>query len=435
MSNVQHYLNNKRRILVNTMDGKTARPLMNRILKMKNIVQPYSWGSRQALADFLGDASSPGSPRAELWMGAHPKAPSEVWLNDTWQRLDDLIQSDAGQILGALSTHRFKNQFPYLFKVLAADQPLSIQAHPSRQQAREGFEKEEALGIPASAGHRNYKDRNHKPECICALTPFWGVCGFRPLDDMLALLNAVWPDDHTEVTQLLESLTSDGDLRAFFERLMTLPAIIRDDLISEVVSAAKPLVEKDQAFAWILKLHEHYPNDIGVISPILLNLFCLAPEEALFLPAGLLHAYLGGMSIEIMANSDNVLRGGLTPKHVDVPELIKVLDFTPTTIEPLKAEFVGPCEYRYPSPADEFVLSRLSIMPPATWSSPVSPRRSAEILLCTRGIAVIHAEPGHEKIRLPKGRSVLVPAGVRSYEVAGDATVYRAAVNPTSISK
>lgn len=408
---------------------------MNRILKMKNVVQPYRWGSRRALADFLGDSSSPGSPRAELWMGAHPKAPSEVWLNDSWQRLDNLIQSDSRQILGVSSTSRFQNQLPYLFKILAADQPLSIQAHPTRQQAREGFEKEEASGIPLSAGHRNYKDRNHKPECICALTPFWGVCGFRPLDDMLALLKAIWPDGHPEAAKLLEPLTSGRDLRVFFERLMTLPDTVHDQLIGQVTGSAKPLAEKNQVFAWVLKLHEHYPNDIGVISPVLLNLFCLEPEEALFLPAGRLHAYFGGMGIEIMANSDNVLRGGLTPKHVDVPELIKVLDFAPAAIEPLNAESVGPCEYRYPSPAEEFVLSRLSITPPATWASAVSPRRSAEILLCTRGEAVIQAEPGHEKIRFPKGRSVFVPAGVRSYEITGDATVYKAAVNPMSISK
>jgi mannose-6-phosphate isomerase len=250
---------------------------------------------------------------------------------------------------------------------------------------------------------------------------------------MLVLLKAVWPGDRqTEAAKLLETLTTGGDLRVFFEQLMTLPATVRDELIGEVIGAAKPLSEKDQVFAWIIKLHEHYPNDIGVISPILLNLFCLTPEEALFLPAGQLHAYFGGMGIEIMANSDNVLRGGLTPKHVDVPELIKVLDFAPATIEPLKAESVAPCEYCYTSPADEFVLSRLSITPPVNWVSPESPRRSAEILLCTRGEAVIHSATGHEEIRLPKGRSVFVPADVSSYEITGDATLYKAATKMNS---
>jgi mannose-6-phosphate isomerase len=402
---------------------------MNNILKMKNVVQPYIWGSRHALADFLGDTSSPDSPKAELWMGAHPKAPSRVWLNNTWERLDTLIQTDTRNILGESGIKRFENQLPYLLKVLAADQPLSIQAHPTRQQARKGFEKEEALGIPLSDGHRNYKDRNHKPESICALTPFWGVCGFRHPGDMLPLLRAVLPDNHPDAKKLLEPLTTGLGLRVFFERLVNMPATLREHLVGVIMDAAKPLAERDKAFEWVLTLHEHYPNDIGVISPLILNLFCLEPEEALFLPAGQLHAYFRGMGIEIMANSDNVLRGGLTQKHVDVSELINVLDFSPATVEPLKATIFGPCgcEYRYPSPAEEFILTRLDINPETTYTSPVSSRQSAEILLCTRGEAIIYAE-ADEEIHMSRGRSVFVPYGVQSYAVMGDATVYKAAV-------
>lgn len=403
--------------------------IMNQILKMKNKVQPYSWGSRRALADFLGDGDADGTPRAELWMGAHPKSPSMVWLDGQWEKLDELIQRDCPDILGPCSPPCFENQLPYLFKVLAADQPLSIQAHPSRQQAREGFARENNQGIPLTAGHRNYKDANHKPECICALTPFWGLCGFRPMDDMLRLIDTVWPGDNPDAGRLLAPLLNNRDLRLFFQGLMTLPVGERERLVGQVLGTAKSLVRKDNVYDWMLRLNDHYPNDIGVLSPILLNLFCLAPEQALFLPAGQLHAYLGGMGIEIMTNSDNVLRGGLTPKHVDVPELLKVLDFTPAFISPLPPEAVGPCEYRYPSRAEEFVLSRLDLSPPTVCQGPDASRRSAEILLCTRGEAMIRSEPGAVEIRLVRGRSAFVPAAVQSYTVSGDATLYKAAAN------
>ena len=401
---------------------------MNRLLKMQNTVQPYAWGSRQALADFLGEPASADNPQAELWMGAHPKAPSKVWLTGRWQSLDQVIEQDPIGILGERVSSRYSRQLPYLFKILAADQPLSIQAHPTQEQAERGYEFEENQGIPLSAGHRNYKDKNHKPECICALTPFWGVCGFRPLTDLIPLLKAVWPQGNRLAEVLFEILAKDRNLAVFFERLMTLPTESHNDLMDQIVSLAKPLAEKHAVFEWVLRLNDRYPNDVGVLSPILLNLFCLQPEEALFLPAGQLHAYFQGMGIEIMANSDNVLRGGLTPKHVDVTQLLKILSFRTVLPELIKPVALGVLEYRYPSQADEFVLSRILVNDAITYQSPASDR-SAEILLCTHGEAVVEPLESQQAVQLSKGQSVLIPAAVTGYTIKGQATVYKASVN------
>jgi mannose-6-phosphate isomerase len=406
---------------------------INEILKMKNSIQPYAWGSTRMLADFLEDPNLAGSPQAELWMGAHPKAPSKVWLDNRWQDLDRVIADRPVEMLGPQAGPRFNNTLPYLFKVLAADEPLSIQAHPSKRQAQEGFKREADLGIPLSAGHRNYKDPNHKPECICALTPFWGVCGFRPASQMLPLLKAVWPSGDQETGELLSRLENDNELFAFFKGLMTLSAESQEYLLNQILSAATPLAESHAVFQWVQRLNERYPMDIGILSPILLNLFCLQPEEALFLPAGQLHAYLGGMGIEIMANSDNVLRGGLTPKHVDVNELLNVLQFETLTPELMKPMVFGVSEFSYPSMAEEFILSKLIVSDALPYHHTASPYQSAEILLCTVGEAIIGSGEGRHEIRLSKGQSGFVPASVNSYSIFGQATLYRASINATML--
>jgi mannose-6-phosphate isomerase len=406
---------------------------MNTILKMQNSIQPYVWGSRKALAQLLGRPQPSDSPQAELWMGAHPKAPSKVYLADQWQDLDEAIRKYPEAILGDGVCRRYNNQLPYLFKVLAADQPLSIQAHPSKQQAERGFERENAQAIPLSAGNRNYKDANHKPECICALTPFWGVCGFRPFQEMMPLLSPIWPADfQAELKRLdrADHTAGDRDFRSFFEFLMNLSPMDRKRLIQSIVAAAGPLAEQEAAFEWVLRLNRQYPDDIGILSPVLLNLFCLQPEQALFLPAGQLHAYFGGMGIEIMANSDNVLRGGLTPKHVDLFELLKILDFNPRPLTILNAARVGTSEYRYPSEVGEFVLSRLQVSDAHPYSDRPSAFKSPQILLCTHGSALIRWNKDRSEICLPQGQSVLVPAALPSYNISGEATLYRAAVNP-----
>ena len=401
---------------------------MNRIIKLQNTIQPYAWGSQTALADFLGQSAQSKNPQAELWMGAHPKAPSKIYFQGRWQSLDEVISAYPEDILGHEVIARFGPQLPYLFKVLAADQPLSIQAHPSRSQAAAGFGRENEEGIAISAGHRNYKDDRHKPECLCAITAFWGVCGFRPVSESLPLLQAVWPGS-VNLDLAVAGQSTDADrIRVFFQNLMTLDPGPRKDLISEITSAAAEKSDRHEAFQWVLRLNEHYPLDVGVISPLMLNLFCLQPGQALFLPSGQLHAYFSGMAVEIMSNSDNVLRGGLTPKHVDVPELLNILDLNPFALKIMEAVPISPTEYQYPSEADEFVLSVLQVNGAHVHTS-LDEIRSPHILLCARGQGHISSSRQNKEISLVKGESVLVPAGAGQYAVSGEAFFYKAAVN------
>ncbi len=401
---------------------------MYQIFKMQNEIQPYAWGSHTAIAELLGQSAPSHKPQAELWMGAHPKAPSKIWYQGRWQALNSLIDQNPSEILGSKVVARFGKQLPYLFKILAAGQPLSIQAHPDKKQAGLGFDRENREGISLSAPHRNYKDRQHKPECICALTPFRALCGFRRLPDMMSLLGAIWPMQYSESLSILTRSLGEKGLRGFLKHLLTLPPKLRIDLVSHTVDQARSMRSKHSAFDWIVRLNEQYPNDIGVLSPILLNLIRLKTGEAIFLPAGQLHAYLDGLGIELMANSDNVLRCGLTPKHVDVPELLKVLKFRPLSSKVLGPQETHYGEHTYPSKAEEFVLSAIQI-------SELHPFRSSkrcqtpEILFCTKGSAIVGWKNGQKEVRVGQGESVFVPAVIDEYTLNGQAILYKAAVN------
>ncbi|MBR9979741.1 MAG: mannose-6-phosphate isomerase, class I [Desulfatitalea sp.] len=403
---------------------------MNQPLAMENTIQPYAWGSRTAIAELLGRTVPADHPQAELWMGAHPKAPSRVWYQGRWQNLNDLLTEDPVSILGSGVMERFGAQLPFLFKVLAVDQPLSIQAHPDQSMAEQGFARENAQGIPLAAPHRNYRDAQHKPELVCALTPFWALCGFRTPAAIRDLIDPLWPDHRRRDLDELAAGQGDEGLRTFFVHLMTLAPESRRDLMVHIVPAAKRIADRDPVYDWMVRLYDAYPDDVGVLSPTFLHLVRLAPGQALFLPAGRLHAYLSGVAIELMANSDNVLRGGLTPKHVDVPELLRVLDFHPKPVETLHARSIGPHEQQYPSSADEFSLSVITL-PTGNSRSVITNRPAApEILLCTDGAATLQwPGQGDTPMPLPKGTSALIPATVSSYTITGPACVYRAGVN------
>jgi len=395
--------------------------------KLSPVIQPYAWGSRRAIADFLGLPSPSPTPQAELWMGAHPKAPSKILFEGRHQPLDAVIGRFPEAFLGPEALSRFGPRLPYLFKILAADQPLSIQAHPSQPQAQAGFARENAQGIPLSADNRNFKDDGHKPECICAVTSFWGICGFRPFDNMLSMLASVWPDRESGLIEVLSGSRTPAGLRLFFEMLMSLPRQRREPLIESVVAAASDKAFNEPERQWIQKLQSLYPGDIGVISPILLNLFQLQPGEAMFLPAGRLHAYFGGLGIELMANSDNVLRGGLTPKHIDVPQLIDIVDFNPAPPAVLQPVETSPSERIYASPVDEFLLSVVETGKGSVYQCS-DEQHSAEIILCSRGEACIRS-PEQQLMMLRKGESALIPAAVGPYVIEGDAMLYKASVN------
>jgi mannose-6-phosphate isomerase len=399
---------------------------MEKIGLLKNTVQEYAWGSVSAIADLLGLKNPENKPQAELWMGDHWKAPSLVEHNGQWVSLHDLIKKNPKAILGKNIAENFNNRLPFLFKLLAAAKPLSIQAHPDLRQAREGFQRENARKIPPDAPNRNYIDNNHKPECICALTRFWALSRFRKIPAILSYLEKInLRQLRTEFTEFRQQPTSAG-LKQFYTALMSLTPARQKEVVDETLSRTLRFADGDPVFKWMRRLADDYPADIGVLSPILLNLICLEPGQAIFLDAGELHAYLEGLGVELMANSDNVLRGGLTAKHVDVPELLRILRFEGNDIKLLAPQEAIANEFVYPSSAREFVLSVIKLKPDALYQSPV--QRSVEILICIQGRVTITDLGNQIKTPLPQGASAVIPAAVKRYAISGQGICYKAAV-------
>ena len=399
---------------------------MRKIGLLKNSIQEYAWGSRTAIPELLGQSVPADKPQAELWMGAHPKAPSQVFADGLWRSLPEVIQESPEETLGQEVAVRFSNKLPFLFKVLAAAKPLSIQAHPNKEQAGQGFARENELGIPLDAGHRNYRDDNHKPEIICALTPFWALNGFRKIEETLSLLEEARIPGLAEIVLFLRSHPNRDGLKKFFNHLMTTDSGKQGKIVEQAVNYAEKRTHEEPVWTWMIKLNEEYPGDMGVLSPIFLNLVRLEPQQAMYLPAGELHGYLEGVGIELMANSDNVLRGGLTPKHIDVQELLAVLNFTDGDLNILSPENLTPGEAIYSTEAEEFVLSVIRINKAAPFSSPGG--RSVEMMMCTEGEVSVTDLSAGDITRLTRGISIIVPAAVEQYSIEGDGILYKAAV-------
>jgi len=399
---------------------------MNRIVRLDNPVQPYAWGSPTAIPELLGKPNPDGEPQAELWMGTHPKGASRALCEGQAVPLSECIEQDPVGVLGKHVAEQYDGRLPFLFKVLAAAKPLSIQAHPDKAQAEQGFARENADGLALDAFERNYRDDNHKPETICALVPFWAVRGFRAIPDLLGLAEALGLTALEKELAALHGAPDRTGLKTFFATVMQMDKARQAAAVQQAVAAAEKLWDKDPAFDWVVKLNAEYPGDIGVLAPVLLNLICLQPGQAMFLPAGELHAYLDGVGIELMANSDNVLRGGLTPKHMDVPELLRTLTFSTGPIELLMPEESGPAERRYPALAEEFQLSVLQ--PTQHTSYAAREPHDVEILICTEGHAQIKAQTSDAALEIAKGSSLLVPAAAGAYRIEGNATLYRASV-------
>jgi mannose-6-phosphate isomerase len=329
-------------------------------------------------------------------------------------------------MLGAAVAAAHGGRLPYLLKVIAAREPLSIQAHPSLAQAREGFARENRAGVPLDAPHRNYRDDNHKPELICALTPFWALCGFRPPDQIARLLTRACGVSLEPLIDKLRSGSAKEPLKVFLEGLLSLSASRRHLALEETVTFCLATREDAAHWRWIPRLAQAYPGDIGALAPLFLNLVCLQPGEALFLPAGELHAYLEGTGIEIMANSDNVLRGGLTPKHVDLPELLTVLNFAPYPLKVLTARETAAGITAFDPCCPEFQLHVLYPGQSEDGIEMSSP--GPEILLCTAGDLKIETGTSEAGITIKKGAGVFIPAAAPSYRIKGDGCIYRASV-------
>ncbi|PWI07580.1 mannose-6-phosphate isomerase, class I [Streptomyces sp. NWU339] len=379
--------------------------------RLDNTIRPYAWGSTTAIAELLG-VEPTGEPQAEMWLGAHPGAPSRTDRGT----LAEVIDTDPERELGAASVAKFGPRLPFLLKLLAAGAPLSLQVHPDLEQAKAGYADEERRGVPVTAPHRNYKDANHKPELVCALTDFDGLCGFRDPRHAAELLDALGVDSLKPYVDLLRARPEDAALREVLTAILTAD---RDEMAHTVTEAAAACERLGGDHAPYAEIAHHYPGDPGVIAAMLLNHVRLQPGEALYLGAGVPHAYLNGLGVEIMANSDNVLRCGLTPKHVDVPELLRIVRFEPRDPGVLRPEAAPDGEELYETPTDEFRLSRYVL--PAGGTTHDLTLATPQILLCTAG-SVRAGE--HE---LSPGASVFVPAGEKA-EVSGTGTLFRATV-------
>ncbi len=404
---------------------------MEHISILKNPVQKYAWGSRTALQSLLDWPKPWQEPAAELWMGVHPKAPSEVEADGGWRSLIDVIAADPVSVLGADAAKQFSNRLPFLFKVLAADCPLSIQVHPDINQARDGFRRENQHNIPLDAPDRNYKDASHKPECLCAVTRFEAMKGFRAPEGILKLMDQVFLNmQFKELDPLRKDPNSDG-LKRFFTSLMTMDEARQARVVNEAVEGAKRISGEDRAFHWLLELNREYPGDGGVLSPLYLNLVDLSPGDAIYVPAGELHAYLSGVGMEIMASSDNVLRGGLTPKHIDIPELLGVVNFTSSPVLKQRPLADDNFERIYETPAAEFQLSEIVLN--GHERSINRKERSVEILICMAGEGLIEELESGQALPLSKGVSVVVPSAVPGYALSGNMTLYKGGVGKGNI--
>jgi mannose-6-phosphate isomerase len=379
--------------------------------RLDNTVRPYAWGSTTAIPKLLG-VEPTGEPQAEMWMGAHPGAPSRTARGT----LVEVIDANPEKELGPRAVAKFGPRLPFLLKILAAGAPLSLQVHPNLEQAKEGYADEERRGVPVDAPHRNYKDANHKPELICALTEFDGLCGFRDPLRAAELLDGLGVDSLKPYVDLLHAHPEEAALREVLTAILTADPEEMAHTVDETTAACSRLGGDYAPYA---DLAHHYPGDPGVIAAMLLNHVRLQPGEALFLGAGIPHAYLSGLGVEIMANSDNVLRCGLTPKHVDVPELLRIVRFEPRDAGVLRPEAAPDGEEVYETPIDEFRLSRYVLPEAGTAHDLTLP--TPQILLCTAGSVRVGE---HE---LGPGQSVFVAAGEEA-EASGAGTVFRATV-------
>jgi mannose-6-phosphate isomerase len=368
------------------------------VFTLDGVIRPYAWGSRSAIPALLGVAPT-GEPAAELWYGAHPGDPSRVGDST----LDKLIAAEPERLLGGSVVGNLGPQLPFLLKVLAAETALSIQVHPNLAQARVGYAAEDALGLPRDAPYRNYKDANHKPELLCALGEFDALCGFRPVGETLRLLDAL------ELVWFRDVLARAG-LRAAFTTLLSLaePAALVDAVVAGLPRLAG--TEWAQLGDALSRVARDFPGDVGIAVALLLNFVRLAPGEAIYLAPGNVHSYLSGTGVEILANSDNVLRCGFTPKHVDVPELLQVTDF---------AELAEP---RWPAvngafhvPVPDFALA---VLDGSTMLTDPAPR----IVLPIDAPARIAAETA--QVELAPGHAAFVGADEATVAVQGTGRVF-----------
>ncbi|MCR1160645.1 MULTISPECIES: mannose-6-phosphate isomerase, class I [Micrococcaceae] len=385
--------------------------------QIENVLRPYVWGSTTAIADLLGRPAS-GGPEAELWIGAHPDSPSTaIHPNGVTEPLDALIASNPRHFLGSESLEAFGPRLPFLTKILAAEQPLSLQVHPSLEQAREGYARENAAGLPADSAERNYRDDNHKPELIFALTPFRALCGFRSaasarqvFEHLAACMDSAAMDVPDIITGVIADLGQSEEpaaLKAAFTRLIEGGRKVSEAVVEveAVLRSGAPKEPHEDVLGALLDINEAFPGDPGVLISLLLNLVSLEPGEVVYLPAGNVHAYLHGLGVEVMASSDNVLRGGLTPKHVDVPELLKTVRFEALGVPRVEASGTEFGQELYRPPFTEFQLQRIELAPGA---EPVPLAQTGPAVVVVVSGEVLLDSPKSD-LQLQRGGAAFIP--------------------------
>ncbi|MFA0349135.1 mannose-6-phosphate isomerase, class I [Vibrio sp. 10N.222.55.C6] len=387
--------------------------------EMDNTIQNFAWGSKSSFNQLFDIDNFNNEPQAEMWMGAHPNGCSKVKSGDSTVLLSRLIESHKEEFLSAQISERF-GELPYLFKILAAENALSVQVHPSKEEAELGFQKEEQAEVPLSAPYRNYRDSNHKPELVYALTPYLAMNGFRAIREIISLFSNVGIPQLSEMLELLNANPSSEGLREFFVGILSLEGENKVEAVDSLISKVKDNVTQELS-SLILTLSEQYPGDIGLFTPLMLNVITLEPGEAMYLDARTPHAYLKGTALEVMANSDNVLRAGLTPKHIDVQELASCTLFEEKPFDTLKlAPSVNNGVLTYPIPVPDFRFS--------VYKKPNNERikpENAEILLPLDAELTLTHDSG-EVVTLKKGKSVFIPAYVDEYRISSKGNVAKA---------
>jgi mannose-6-phosphate isomerase len=387
-------------------------------------LRSYDWGSRHAIADLFGWVAT-DEPMAELWFGAHPEGSARLTGDRRPSTLAELIEADPHEMLGPAVAEDFGPRLPFLLKILAADTPLSLQVHPSAAQARAGFADETARGVPRSAPERNYRDDNHKPELLCAITEFWALSGFRRVVDTVRFLRELGIAEMAPLRMLLAPI---ADVQSTVEAMLTASTAQNQALVDGVVCGAHALITRDSEWVdeatWVLSIAAAFPGDVGIVLACLLNLVHLRPGEFIFVPAGQVHGYLSGTGVEIMASSDNVLRCGLTGKHVDRAEVIRIADFSdgPSVAQQPVRRPTG--ELVFDAAVRDFALSRLTMSGGPDFNL-ICP--GAQIVLGVAGQLTLHAVQ-HETPLYP-GTAVFVPAGVDVW-LRGTGDAFRAMTNP-----
>lgn len=394
-----------------------------RIFKLKGIVQHYAWGGEAFIPDLISQPNQKEQPCAEYWMGAHSSAPSMLSMNQEWVSLKTLIDEYPNQTINARVQDKF-GELPYLFKVLDVKDMLSIQVHPTKTEAEKGFQAEEAAGIALNAPNRNYKDRNHKPEIMIALSEFWLLHGFKKSNLIIQTI-----EDNLELKVLLPLFKKEG-IRSLYQFVMEMDQCDVNALLLPLVKKALrhkqdgSVTKVDPAW-WAAKLYEQsgIPENIdrGIFSIYFFNIVQVNPGEAVFQKAGVPHAYLEGQNIELMANSDNVLRAGLTPKHVAVPELMKHTLFEEVVPDIMQGKPVQTGELIFTCPVPDFGISKIDLSPNNSYAGKAF---SLEILIVTAGGMLVNNE-----LVLKRGEVVAMLDGA-DYQLtaSGDCTVFKAFV-------